>query len=144
MNYRRATEADVPLLAEWNHQLVRDEGHRNQMTVPELAERMNGWLAGEYVAILFEGDLKPVAYALYLDEPDEVYLRHLFVVRERRRGGIGRKAVELLQPEIWPKTKRLTVEVLIRNEPAVAFWRSVGYQDYCLTLELLPNERRDS
>jgi hypothetical protein len=30
------------LLAELNHQLIRDEGHRNRMTVPELKRRMRG------------------------------------------------------------------------------------------------------
>ena len=35
--------------------------------------------------------------------------------------------------------KALTVDVLITNQRAIAFWRSVGYTDYCLTLEMLPN-----
>ena len=65
MEYRLATEQDLDLLAEWNHQLIRDEGHRNQMTVPKLRERMKGWLAGEYKAVVFLGDNGPVAYGLY-------------------------------------------------------------------------------
>lgn len=40
MNSRRATLADCALLAELNHQLIRDERHRNKMTVPELELRM--------------------------------------------------------------------------------------------------------
>jgi hypothetical protein len=28
------------------------------------------------------------------------------------------------------------VEVLVGNAVGVAFWRSVGFRDYCLTLEL--------
>jgi hypothetical protein len=35
MTYRRATTNDCPRLAELNHQLIRDEGHRNRMTVPQ-------------------------------------------------------------------------------------------------------------
>jgi hypothetical protein len=46
LNYRRATLNDCSLLAELNHQLIRDEGHRNKMTVPELEQRMRGWLTG--------------------------------------------------------------------------------------------------
>jgi ribosomal protein S18 acetylase RimI-like enzyme len=46
--------------------------------------------------------------------------------------------VEILRSKIWPKNKRLTVEVLVQNEAAVAFWRAVGYKDYSLTLEILP------
>src|SRR5215468_2732123 len=97
MNFRRATLDDCALLAELNHQLIRDEGHRNKMTVSELEQRTRGWLASEYAAILFEDGGEVVAYALYRDDPEELYLRQLFVVRNRRRQGIGREAVELLR-----------------------------------------------
>ena len=36
MEYRFATAADAPVLAVMNQQLIRDEGHRNPMTLPEL------------------------------------------------------------------------------------------------------------
>lgn len=139
MNFRRATVDDSALLAELNHQLIRDEGHRNKMTVAELEQRMRGWLHTEYSAVIFEEKGEAVAYALYREEPEELYLRQLFVVRNRRREGIGRKAMEMLRARIWPKDKRLTVSVLVRNAAAVAFWRAVGYRDYSLTLEILPS-----
>jgi GNAT superfamily N-acetyltransferase len=139
LTFRFAIQADCPLLAELNHQLIRDEGHRNRMTVPELAERMHGWLAGEYRAVIFEDGCEVVAYALFREQADEIYLRQLFVVRNRRRQGIGRQAVEVLRSEIWPKNKRLTVEVLVANQAGVAFWRACGYNDYCLTLEIMPD-----
>jgi GNAT superfamily N-acetyltransferase len=138
LTFRLATPADCPLLAELNHQLIRDEGHRNRMTVPELEARMRGWLTGEYRAVIFEDRGAVVAYALYREQADEIYLRQLFVVRHRRRQGIGRQAVALLRRHIWPTNKRLTVEVLTANTGGVAFWRSVGYTDYSLTLEIMP------
>lgn len=137
MNYRRATSDDCALLAELNHQLIRDEGHRNKMSVPELEQRMKDWLASEYTAILFKEGKETVAYALYRKQPEEIYLRQLFVVRNRRRQGIGRKAMEILRSKVWPANKRLTVEVLVKNEAAVAFWRGVGYKDYSLGLEIM-------
>jgi len=138
MTFRGATLGDCPVLAELNHRLIRDEGHRNAMTVPELEQRMRGWLTGEYRAVIFEDGDEIVAYALYREQPEEIYLRQLFVVRNRRRQGLGRRAVEILRSEIWPKTKRLTVDVLVTNKTAIAFWRAVGYADYSLTLEILP------
>ena len=137
VTYRIATQSDVPLLAELNHQLIHDEGHRNPMTVPQLAERMRDWLAGEYTAILFEEN-EVVAYALYRDSDDSIYLRQLFVHRAHRRKGIGRRVMEILFQEIWPKEKRVTVEVLTHNSAAINFWHSVGFSDYSLTLEKLP------
>jgi predicted acetyltransferase len=138
MNYRRATENDCSLLAELNHQLIRDEGHRNRMTVPELEQRMKDWLAKEYTAILFEVDDSVIAYALYRELPEEIYLRQLFVIRQQRRKGIGSQAMDILRSKIWPKNKRLTIEVLVQNESAVAFWRAMGFRDYCLALEIMP------
>ena len=96
MNYRMAVASDLGLLAEWNHQLIRDEGHRNPMTVPELQDRMKRWTQGEYKAVIFEENGAPVAYALYRQLPGEVHLRQFFVARDQRRQGMGRRAMEIL------------------------------------------------
>ncbi len=125
MTFRQATLDDCALLAELNHQLIRDEGHRNPMTVPELEQRMRGWLASDYAAVIYELGGEVVAYILYREQAEEIYLRQLFVVRDRRRQGIGRHAFEIIRSQIWPANKRLTVDVLVANTPAVAFWRAV-------------------
>ena len=136
MDYRSATLDDAPLLAHLNKQLIEDEGHSNPMTLPELEARMRGWLAGEYRAVLFAQDGAVVAYALYRPEGESIYLRHLFVARERRRMGIGRQAMELLLTRIWPPGTRVTVEALVHNASALAFYRALGFADYAITLEL--------
>jgi GNAT superfamily N-acetyltransferase len=141
MTHRQATLNDCALLAELNHLLLHDENHRNKrMSIPELEQRMRDWLAAEYAAVIFEKDGEVVAYALYREQPEEIYLRQLFVARNRRRNGIGRRAVEILRTRIWPANKRLTVDVLAQNAAAIAFWRSVGYKDYCLALEIVPEK----
>jgi GNAT superfamily N-acetyltransferase len=133
LSWRYCSEADLGLLSDWNHQLIRDEGARNPMTVDQLADRMKRWLAGEYP--------EPVAYALFRKEKEEIYLRQLFVRRDRRSSGIGHMAMDILRREVWPGGIRLTVEVLLGNSRAVAFWRSVGYRDYSLALEIMPAKR---
>jgi len=137
MTWRLATKRDCRILAELNHQLIDDEGHRNQMNVAELEERMKNWLDEAFEATLFEVGGEVAAYALYRVQAGEIYLRHFFVVRHRRRHGIGRQAMDLLRGRIWPKAQRLTVSVLTHNQAGVNFWRAMGYQDYCLTLEIL-------
>lgn len=137
LSWRGASDADLGLLAEWNHQLIRDEGHRNPMTVAQLSDRMKQWLLGDYCAVIFSTD-EPVAYALFTQGTEPLYLRQLFVHRDRRRAGIGRAAMKILREQVWPKDVRLTVEVLSSNHAGVAFWRSVGYRDYSLLLEILP------
>lgn len=134
-----ATGDDCALLGELNHQLLQDENHRNQkMSGSALEQRMRGWLATEYAAVIFENDAKTVAYALYRERTEEIYLRQLFVARDQRRQGIGREAVEILRTKIWPSNIRLTVDVLIENTAAIAFWHAVGYRDYYLALEIMP------
>ena len=138
LEYRFCKPEDSALLAHMNLQLIQDEGHRNQMTVPQLEARMREWLVGEYRALVFEQDHKVVAYGLFRERPDEVYLRQLFVIRDRRRQGIGREAMKILLSEVWPKNRRLSVDVLVGNQAALAFWHAIGYTDYCLTLEIPP------
>ena len=139
MQSRAATLQDCALLAGLNHHLIRDEGHRNPMTPIELDARMRGWLgSGEYRAQLFEDGGEVVAYALFKESADEVHLRQFFVVRHRRREGLGRAAMRELFDRHWPRTKRLTVSVLVQNTAGVAFWRALGYADHDLTLEILP------
>ena len=139
LDWRHATPGDMDLLAEMNARLIRDEGSRNPMTVPELGERMRGWLrSGEYHAILFSRGSQTVAYALYRKEDAGVYLRQLFVERTGRRRGIGRAALAILRSSVWPPGARVRVEVLATNPEGAAFWRSVGFSEYATTLELVP------
>ena len=140
MRHRFATVDDAPTLAALNSQLVEDEGHRNTMSVAQLEQRMRRWLGEEgYTAAIFEEDgSEIVAYALFRISADGLYLRQFFVVRERRRQGIGRACMDKLSTEIWPRDRRITVDVLTSNEAAIAFWREVGFADYCLTLEIQP------
>ncbi len=142
MTHRLASMTDCPLLGMLNRELILDEGHRNRMSVSELEERMKGWLAGEYRGVIFEEGGVIMGYALFRPDEEEIYLRQLFIVREQRRKGYGREAMRILREEIWPKDKRLTVDVLVKNDAAVKFWSGVGYRDYALTLEMMPSEER--
>jgi len=138
LRFRKAKTQDAPLLARMNYQLIQDEGHPNPMTLAELTDRMRQWLASAYKGIIFEDERGVIAYALYQDEPTQIYLRQFFVARERRRSGFGRKAMNLLFEDIWPGDRRLTVSVLCHNQPARAFWKAMGYTEYSLTLEIAP------
>jgi predicted acetyltransferase len=111
------------------------------MTTTELIERMRNWLTTYYRASIFEDDTEIIAYALYKEDEDRVYLRQLFVQRRNRRSGVGRQSMNILFSEVWPRDKRVTVDVLCHNSGAIAFWRSVGFTDYSLSLEILPNSR---
>jgi GNAT superfamily N-acetyltransferase len=140
MEYRRAVEADAPLLADINRRLIEDEWGGGGMSQDRLEDRMRRWLAeDEYQAILFlQGDAT-VAYALVSVDEDSAYVRHFFVLPEHRGGGMGRRAVETLFREIIPPTVRVTLDVLASNRGGHQFWRSVGFSDYAIRMERLPS-----
>jgi GNAT superfamily N-acetyltransferase len=79
-----------------------------------------------------------VAYALLRDTPEWVHLRQFFVARDRRRRGIGARAVALLRDSVIPPDKPVIVEAMVWNHPALAFWRAVGFADRYVGLESRP------
>lgn len=138
VRWTKATPDLSRTLAEMNARLLQDEDHPNRnLPTSELESRMRNWLiSGEYEATLFEID-EPVAYALFRREPGEVFLRQFFVERGKRRQGFGRTAMGLLLREVWGPLDRVTLEVRSRNAGAIQFWRSVGFRDYAIGMELV-------
>jgi GNAT superfamily N-acetyltransferase len=143
MRWATAVPDDARMLAEMNAHLIEDQHHPNPMSISELEARMAGWLSTQaYVAIVF--GTEPSAYALYrLERDGGVYLRQFFVARELRRRGIGRRALELLRTEIWPVDARVTLDVLLDNHAARAFWHAVGFREYAVLMELRPMAGRE-
>ncbi len=85
LSFRIAVQNEASVLAEMNQQLIRDEGHRNKMTLPELKLRMSKWLEGEYAAVIFSEDNSDIGYALYRQDEEWIYLRQIFVKNSMRR-----------------------------------------------------------
>jgi ribosomal protein S18 acetylase RimI-like enzyme len=135
MNYRFATSSDVPGLALMNSHPIRDEGHQNPMTLAELERRMETFLAGEHTAVIFEEEGNPLGYALFKREESWAYLRQFFVSPERRRRGIGRQALAWLQANAWRGVPSVRLDVLVNNASGIAFWKSAGFTEYCITME---------
>ena len=140
LTFRVAAAADLPQLASWNKQLIEDESHDNTMSLEELVARMRNWLTTEYQALIFEDPAAPapVAYALLRDTPEWVHLRQFFVARDRRRRGIGARAVALLRDSVFPPDKPVIVEAMAWNQPALSFWRAMGFADRYVGLESRP------
>jgi len=138
MRFRFALPQDAGLLAPMNLQLIRDEGHRNVMSLAQLRERMLHWLSGEYQAALFEDGTEAVGYALFRREAEYVYLRQFFVLPARRRQGVATQAMAWLWKNAWADAPRLRIDVLVGNAAGRAFWQKLGFADYCITMECSP------
>ncbi len=138
MNYRHAVVGDIPVIAAMNLAMIRDTGHRNPMNREQLADRLAGWLRGDYRAVLFEDANATAGYALYRVDPDGIYLRQFFVAPEFRRRGVGRGALAWLLAVEW-RGRRIRLEALMGNRAAIAFWHAVGFKEYGVILEREPD-----
>lgn len=106
------------------------------MTDSELEQRMRGWLETDYQAVLFTGASDEVlGYALFRDDTEWVYLRQFYVDRQWRRKKIGSDAFNSLEELIGMNKDRLRLDVLSNNEAGITFWRSLGFEEYCITME---------
>ena len=135
MSYRFSTSTDIPLLVGMNQQLIRDEGHLSQLTRDSLQARMTAWLDEGYSAVVFEENSRVIGYALFRQESNYVYLRQFYVEAGSRRRGAGRSAIRWLTTNAWKSATHVRLDALIGNTTAIAFWHSLGFQDYCLTME---------
>lgn len=88
----------------------------------------------EYQVLLFEEGETPLGYVVYVKEKDRVYLRQFFIDRKKRRRGLGKKAIDLLFKKIGSRN-RVVLDVLVHNRRGIAFWESLGFKPYCLTME---------
>lgn len=138
LHYRFAMPHDAPLLARLNTQLIEEGADFGPADLVYLEKRMRRWLnSGHDRAVLFEDqDGRLVAYAVYQEHAREIYLRQFLVLNAARHHGLGRQAFQLLRSEIWSPRKRLTLEVLSSNQAGYRFWRSLGYRNCAVTLEI--------
>lgn len=144
---RSATAEDVPHLAAMNQRLIEDESSRNPMDGAQLKQRFRLWLNAPWGVELFhagEDGKDTVGYCVYRTQRDAyrpgqpvVYIRQFYIERERRRQGIGRQAFILLRTTRFPAGADITLEVLARNERGQAFWGSLGFGAYSVTMKRL-------
>jgi GNAT superfamily N-acetyltransferase len=131
---RPGTPADVPLIAELIRGLARYEKLEHEVTMTE--ERLAANLFGPHPyaeTLIAEVDGSPVGFALFfhnfstfLAQPG-IYLEDLFVVPERRGGGLGRALLkELARLAVERDCGRLEWSVLDWNREAIGFYERLG------------------
>lgn len=142
LTLRHATTNDTSLLAPMNKRLIDDEGSTNPMSLPQLESRLRQWLSAEWHGELFLHDATVVGYVIYrlqrneFDNRETVYIRHYFIEREYRRLGYGREGLSKLKEERFPKDVTVYLEVLTHNSRGREFWKSLGFEEYSVTMRL--------
>ncbi len=134
MEIRECAVSDAAKLAQMNKRLIEDEKSANPMTIDELEARMTDFLSGSYTAYFFAEDQAVVGYALVDNSRNPLYLRQFYIEREYRRRHFGQTAFRLLLAHLGTDT--IDVDVLPWNAPGLAFWRSLGFRDTCISMRL--------
>jgi GNAT superfamily N-acetyltransferase len=141
MDFRYAEEADAPFLADINRQLIEDEWDGGGMSLERLEARMLRWIReDDYQAVLFLEEGDTVAYSMVSVDEDSAYIRHFFVLKDHRGKGVGRRAIQVLLEKVIPPYARVTLDVLASNHTGHGFWRSQGFHDYAIRMEMLPRD----
>ena len=137
MQIIKCSRQDVPLLAAMNKCLIEDEQSSNPMTIKELEKRMEDFLSDEYSAYFFlddksESSDKTIGYALVKHTASPLYLRQFYINREYRRKHLGSEAFKLLLDYL--ETDKIDIDVLPWNEKGMAFWKSMGFTETCISM----------
>jgi GNAT superfamily N-acetyltransferase len=131
---RAAQAADVPVLLQLIRELAEYERlvHQVVATERDLAETLFGREPAAH-AILAELEGQPAGFAIYffnystfLARPG-LYLEDLFVRPAQRRHGVGKALFRhLARVAVERRCGRFEWSVLDWNQPAIAFYRSLG------------------
>lgn len=131
---RNAVSADLPLIAQFIRDLAEYERLAHEVRFDEavLGDRLFG--ARPYAEVLIgEIDGVPQGFALFFhnfstfEGKPGVYLEDLFVRPEARGTGLGKALLKRLAAiAVERDCARLEWWVLDWNEPAIAFYRSLG------------------
>ncbi len=136
LSLRGAGADDVPLMAAWNVQLHEDEGSV-PMTVPAAEDRLRQWLSGgAFHGMIFAVSSEDVGYLLYEELPPDpalrgsqsaLYVRQFFIVRHKRRNGLGRAAFQRFLANHNTAGLPVVLDVKATNPAGHSFWTSLGF-----------------
>jgi ribosomal protein S18 acetylase RimI-like enzyme len=127
MELQKAVIENCDELVEMNNQLVIDEQFDVILPQDKMIERMQDFIQGSvYDCYLMVHDNVVCGYCLVDTTKTPLYLRHLFVKKEHRRKGLGKKTIQMLLQMY--KTDSLDIEVMAWNANALKFYESIGFK----------------
>jgi ribosomal protein S18 acetylase RimI-like enzyme len=135
IDFQKAEPIHSDILGKLNKKLIGDEGHSNPMKDDDLIDRMYNFLTNNYSAYFILTDSRVAGYCLFRDDIDYIYIRQLFVEKDKRNQGLGKACVRWLKDTHWTDRK-IRIEVLSGNLDGIEFWRRIGFHDYCITMEM--------
>lgn len=139
---RAATAEDLPLLAEVNAGLIRDEGGANPLErdpagfrrrLLERVERGRVWLWRESGRLIFKTDV-------LAETAEAAYIEGVYVAPEERGHGVGVRCLARLGALLLERSRAVCLTVNESKEAALSLYRKAGYDTDCeyATVHLSP------
>jgi GNAT superfamily N-acetyltransferase len=134
LHIRPATPDDVPAILNFIRELAAYEREPNAVVATEADLLRDGWAEPtRFTALIAEYDSSPAGFALYFTTYSTwrghhgIRLEDLYVTPALRGHGIGKALLSrLARIAVDQGCPRLEWDVLEWNEPAIAFYRSIG------------------
>jgi len=132
MDLRPASSLDISALVE-----LLNKGFEDYL-VP-IKETQEGFLARaegndillDHSRVAFAEDGKPIGLALLAVRGEECWLGGMAVLKEYRGEGVGRELLDaLVQNARKLRCRRMSLEVIVGNEPAYNLYRKYGFQEF--------------
>ena len=131
MKLKQASTNDLDYLTRLFKSLREDEPMDDKITDKELKSLMKSFLEGDTYEIYFlVEENKILGYGMVDITRKPKYLRHLYICRDSRRKGNGKKLIQLLM-DLY-EIDVIDIDVMIWNENAINFYKKLGfYSRYC-------------
>ncbi|MFW6288931.1 MAG: NUDIX domain-containing protein [Spirochaetota bacterium] len=136
LTYDHADESDLPQLAVFNAALLDEQRIVTDLEPVELENRLRGYLADGYLAVLFRWDGQPVGYCLYRLYPKYAYVRHLYVDESvSKKLGLA-DALSLLRNKEFADYASIRHDVPESAKERLRIWESMGFRPRSTRVEL--------
>jgi 8-oxo-dGTP pyrophosphatase MutT (NUDIX family) len=136
LTHAPAEEESLPLLAEYNRQLLKEQGIGQERTIAELENRLHELLVGDYQAVIFYWKGEPAGYCLYRLHPRYAYIRNIHIQPDlRKKVGVA-EAFALLRKEELQDFATIRLDVPESDKEGLALWESQGFRPRSVRLEL--------
>jgi len=136
LTYERADESDLPTLGSFNAALLDEQRIVVDLEPAELENRLSGYLADGYQAVLFKWDGRPVGYCLYRLYPKYAYVRHLYVDESVSKKLSIADAFSLLRNSEFSDYASIRHDVPDSAKERLHVWESMGFRPRSVRVEL--------
>lgn len=142
LSYTRADENDVAVLARLTSALLDDQRIAVDLDQEELENRIRGYLADGYQAVLFTWGDRAVGFCLYRLNPKYANIRHFYVDESVGKKLNASDAFSMLRNNELGEYASIRVDVPESAKERLQLWQSMGFRPRSIRLELHTARKR--